>query len=167
MLPYLIGLLFEKQIINEEIGKNILNNIKGTALHSQLSKKDSAFYMNIFKYLFVYGFSFFAWNLIFETFLFGQWRFLGFILLLGAYYLLYMLLIGHSRAFGLQVSSKTAGKAGILIRGTVGNKNNPIGKTINAEPAEDAENIARELGALILDIQQMGDLGIEKWTQRE
>jgi hypothetical protein len=39
------------------------------------------------------------------------------------------------------------------------------GRSLNAEPAKDAEQMLKELGAVILDIQTMGDYGIEKWTQ--
>jgi hypothetical protein len=40
------------------------------------------------------------------------------------------------------------------------------GKSLNAEPAEDAEEMLKELGALILDIQMLGDYGIDKWKKR-
>lgn len=40
------------------------------------------------------------------------------------------------------------------------------GSAIIAKPAEDAELIARDLGALIMDIQQLGDLGIQKWKEK-
>lgn len=33
------------------------------------------------------------------------------------------------------------------------------------EPTSDTEKMARELGAMISDIQKMGDYGIEKWTE--
>jgi hypothetical protein len=33
------------------------------------------------------------------------------------------------------------------------------------QPAEDAEKVIHELGAIITDIQQMGDLSIEKWKR--
>lgn len=36
-------------------------------------------------------------------------------------------------------------------------------RALEAEPAEDAEAMMKELGALILDIQERGDFGIEKW----
>ncbi len=37
------------------------------------------------------------------------------------------------------------------------------GKALNAEPAEEAEPMLKELGAIILDIQTLGDFGIDKW----
>jgi len=40
------------------------------------------------------------------------------------------------------------------------------GSAIIAKPAQDAELIARDLGALIMDIQQLGDLGIQKWKEK-
>ncbi len=36
-------------------------------------------------------------------------------------------------------------------------------RALEAEPAVDAETVSRELGALIMDIQQRGDMIVEKW----
>jgi hypothetical protein len=38
-----------------------------------------------------------------------------------------------------------------------------VSRALNAEPAKDTEQMLSELGALILDIQKMGDFGVEKW----
>jgi hypothetical protein len=169
LLPYLIGLLFEKNIINEELSERILKNLEGSTVDSLIENANWSLLMRIFRYLFLVGMPLFAYNLAFET-QFGRQAFLlSFIILLGAYFLIYVSIFGRQRSFGLQVTSKSAGSSGILIHGVaflaLFNRSKTAAKTLSAAPAEDAEIVARELGALILDIQQMGDLGIEKWSR--
>lgn len=168
ILPYLVGLLFEKNIINKDIGDRIIQNLEGTSLDSILKKKNSTFYMGVFKILFLVGMALFAWNLVNEPRLARQGGLFNNVILLGAYFVIYILTIGRNRSFGLQVASKTSGSSGIKVQGNsfvaLFSKNNNPGQTINANPAEDAEAIARDLGAIVLDIQQLGDLGIQKWS---
>lgn len=169
VIPYVIGLLFEKNIINKEIGERVLKNLEGTSIDSVLKKKDSSFYMPIFKILFLFGMAFLAWNLVNEPALARQGGLFRYVILLGIYFLIYMLTFGRSRSFGLMVNSRTSSSSGLRIQGSsflaLFNKNTNPGESINADPAEDAETIARDLGALVLDIQQLGDLGIQKWSQ--
>jgi len=76
-------------------------------------------------------------------------------------------LFGQKRSFGLKVNSKGSGSSGLYIRGgAFGQSRNP-GEAITANPAVDAETIAAELGALVLDIQQMGDFAAQKWGKSE
>ncbi|MES0490269.1 MAG: hypothetical protein ABUK01_09770 [Leptospirales bacterium] len=53
-----------------------------------------------------------------------------------------------------------SGASGMGIAGQVASK-----AIISAEPAEDAELLLTELGAVVLDIQTLGDLGIKKWQE--
>jgi len=86
------------------------------------------------------------------------------------YFFIYRMFFGTNRTFSLQIASKTSQGKGITIRGANGislfRKDDTPGSTIIAKPAEDAELIARDLGALIMDIQQLGDLGIQKWKKK-
>lgn len=65
----------------------------------------------------------------------------------------------------LAVHSKGGSSTPISISGAsgLGIFDIAAGKALNAEPAQDAEPMLKELGAVILDIQKMGDFGIEKW----
>ena len=168
-LPYILGLLFEKNIISQDVSERILKNLEGTSVDSLIENANWSLLMNIFKYLFIVGMPIFAYNLAFETNFGRQLSILRYVLLLGAYILIYILISGRQRSFGLAVTSKTAGNSGIVITGvsfsSLLNGSNSAMKTLSAAPAEDAEKVARELGALVMDIQQMGDLGIEKWAQ--
>ena len=68
--------------------------------------------------------------------------------------------------FSLEINSKGGASTPINISSISGLLNISAGKSLNAEPAEDAENMLKELGALILDIQMLGDYGIDKWKKR-
>ncbi len=65
----------------------------------------------------------------------------------------------------LAVHSKGGSSTPISISGAsgLGIFDIAAGKALNAEPAQDAEPMLKELGAVILDIQKMGDFGIGKW----
>jgi hypothetical protein len=169
LLPYLIGSLFERNIISQELSDKILNNLEGTSVDSIIENANWSLLMRIFRYLFMVGTPLFAYNLAFETNFGRQISLLRYILLLSAYFLIYLQVSGKQRSFGLQVLSRSASGSGVLIQGNtfvaLFNKSNTAARTMSAAPAEDAEVVAKELGALILDIQQMGDLGIEKWTR--
>lgn len=162
-LPYLVGLLFERQILSPDIGKKIVENMEGTAVQDVFRNVNASLVMKILKILFLVGFPLLARNIAQEIPIFG-W-----ILLIAAYFLLYVMVFGKSRAFGLQILSKQGGHSPITIHGNlffaIFNPSNTAAKTMNAAPTEESESIVRELGALITDIQQMGDLGIEKWTR--
>lgn len=70
--------------------------------------------------------------------------------------------------FTLAVNSKGGSSTPINISGAtgIGLFDVAAGKALTAEPAEDAEPMLKELGALVLDIQTLGDYGITKWISR-
>lgn len=86
------------------------------------------------------------------------------------YFFIYRLIFGQDRTFSLQIASKSSQGKGITIMGASGitlfRSDDTPGSAIIAKPAEDAELIARDIGALIMDIQQLGDLGIKKWKMK-
>jgi hypothetical protein len=117
LLPYLIGLLFEKNIISQEMSNKILKNLEGSSVDSMIENANWSLLMNIFRYLFLVGTPIFAYNLAFETDFGDQLSLFRYIVLLGAYFLIYMLISGKQRSFGLQVASRSASGTGILIQG--------------------------------------------------
>ena len=94
-----------------------------------------------------------------------------FTLILAGFALLYTLTCMYWYArrpiFSLNISSKGGSSTPIEISSGSSMRLLTIsaGRSLNAEPAKDAEQMLKELGAVILDIQTMGDYGIEKWTQ--
>ena len=168
-LPYLIGLLFERNIISRDLSDRIVNNLEGSSVQSLVQNANWSVILKIFRIMFIIGLPIFAYNIAFETEFGLQTIFISPVLLLAAYFLLYRMIFGRQRFFGLQVTSRTAGHSGIMIQGNafiaLFSASNTVAKSLATAPAEDAETVAKELGALILDIQQMGDLGIDKWSQ--
>lgn len=65
----------------------------------------------------------------------------------------------------LAVGSKGGSSTPIAISGisSFGIYNTAASKALSAEPAEDAEALVRELGAMVMDIQGSGDLGVNQW----
>jgi hypothetical protein len=65
----------------------------------------------------------------------------------------------------LSVGSKGGSSTPISISGvsSFGLYNTTASKALSAEPAEDAESLLQELGAMVMDIQTLGDLGVQKW----
>lgn len=65
--------------------------------------------------------------------------------------------------FALEINSKGGASTPISISSVSGLLSISANKSLNAEPAQDAEAMLEELGALVLDIQMLGDYGIDKW----
>ncbi len=67
--------------------------------------------------------------------------------------------------FSLAISSKGGSDTPISISGAsgLGLFSVSAGKALTAEPASDAERMLQELGAVILDVQMLGDMGLSKW----
>ena len=66
--------------------------------------------------------------------------------------------------FSLAINSKGGSSTPIVISAAKG-LNAALGKGLNAEPAQDADVLLNEIGAVIMDIQMMGDYGIAKWSK--
>ncbi|MEI7847100.1 MAG: zinc ribbon domain-containing protein [Chloroflexota bacterium] len=70
--------------------------------------------------------------------------------------------------FSLAINSKGGSSTPISISGAsgIGIFDVSAGKALAAEPAVDSEPMLKELGAMIMDIQTLGDLGIDKWKSQ-
>jgi hypothetical protein len=68
----------------------------------------------------------------------------------------------------LTVGSKAGSYTPIAISGIsgFGIVNTSASKALSAEPAEDAETLLKELGALVMDIQILGDIGVNRWRTK-
>lgn len=65
--------------------------------------------------------------------------------------------------FSLEIHSKGAANAAISIASASGIFNISATKAVNPKPAQDSDRMLKQLGAVIMDIQMLGDYGIEKW----
>jgi len=92
----------------------------------------------------------------------------GWQFVLAAIVAIYMLIcvFWYSRrpTFSLEINSKGGGNKPIAISSAVGIFGRAA-TSINAEPAQDSEQLLDEIGAIVLDIQMLGDYGISKWTK--
>jgi hypothetical protein len=95
----------------------------------------------------------------------GGWR-----VLLGVaaaiYALMCMFWYARRETISLAVGSKGGSSTPIAISGisSMGLYNTAAQRALSAAPAQDAEAMIRELGAMVTDIQALGDFGIHKWT---
>ena len=94
---------------------------------------------------------------------------LAFLLLGVSYFFMYRAIFGRVRNFNLAIASRSPKNGGIVIPG------NPLSlllggdmaalQSLYSAPGQDAERVASELGAVLTDIRQLGDLGIQKWSE--
>ena len=80
-------------------------------------------------------------------------------------YFMYKYIFINDQQFGVSIYSRSSNGIGISIQTIFSNKSKGFSpnETLRTNPGEDSEKILNELGAFILDIQQMGDYGIQKW----
>lgn len=96
----------------------------------------------------------------------------GWLFIVAAIVLVYALVCAFWYArrptFALAINSKGGSSTPIAISSATGMGllNISAERSLNAEPAKDAEPMLKELGAVILDIQMLGDYGISKWTRQ-
>jgi len=85
--------------------------------------------------------------------------------LVGLYALVCVFWYARRPTMSLTVGSKGGSSTPIAISGisSFGLYNTSASKALSAEPAEDAEALLKELGAMVMDIQILGDLGIKHW----
>lgn len=168
VLPYGIGLLFQKGIISESIRTQIMEQLDQTPAGKYLKQRDADFYMRIFYVMFIIGAVLAAWRIAFTTRLAFQAPIVSYALIAGVYFWLYLTYFGKQRAFSLVVASRTAQGSGIFIPGNsfslVLGRDKTAMQSLSAGPAADAELIVKELGAVLTDIRLLGDMGVQKWV---
>lgn len=166
-LPYLIALLFERNIFSQEFRQQFLQAIYQLPGGDALQRRDRTYYMNLFRLLFWIGVALLSWSLLQST-AFIQFSMLTFLILAGVYYYIFRTIFGSIKSFNLVISSRSPKNAGITIPG------HPLGlllggdaavQSIYAGPGRDAEQIVSELGAILTDIRHLGDIGIQKWAR--
>jgi len=93
----------------------------------------------------------------------GIWGIVPFLLFLVGVYMIANCL---RKTFHLQIYSSKASASPINIgEGDNGSFSNSAMHSIVAEPAEDTSRMMQELGAMIIDLQTLGDLGVDKWKE--
>jgi hypothetical protein len=161
-LPYGVGSLFEKKILNQSIADSVNSFIEKSPIGGWVKGKESGYFWGLVNLLLNIGLPIFAFKLTVIPVL-------GYIALIAAYYFVFTQVFGGLQTFSLQIKSRTAKGSGILIPGNfvmaLLSGNSTAAQSMFAGPNDDANLIIKELGAMVLDIQQMGDLGIKKWKK--
>lgn len=80
------------------------------------------------------------------------------------YLIIAFLLVGKAQVFSFGLYSKTSSGTAFYLPGKLVNiKDTTALDTLRTSPSKDAEILILELGALIMDINQYGEIAIEKW----
>jgi hypothetical protein len=162
ILPYLLIWLLKGNILNDQLKEQVIKTLANAKLNQDLSH-----YQPTARILLAVGLAILAWRLAFTTI--GM-SFIAWLILLIIYGYIFLTTVGRRHTFSLQIGSKTMKDAGIYIPGDslnlLFNRESTALQGLGSRPAEDAPQVIRELGALLLDIRQLGDLGIEKWKQK-
>lgn len=167
MLPMAAAWLLTVNLLSEEIREQAFKNLENLFKSKSQIDRDQILYQPYVRFPFWIGLAILSWDLAFHSSFLAQIPFLNYLILIAVYFGLYLYTFGRQRTLSLLIGSRTMKDSGIYIPGDtfrlIFARNNTAIESISASPAVDAEKVVRELGALLLDIRQLGDLGIEKW----
>ena len=115
IFPFLLNLLFEKNIISKEAEKAIVEKLEGTEIESFIKKKDKQFYVSLFRILFLIGINFLSLNIV--TNLSFRWSpVFGYVFLPIVYYFMYKYIFINDQQFGVSIYSRSSNGIGISIQ---------------------------------------------------
>ncbi|MEL7627122.1 MAG: hypothetical protein AAGU15_09720 [Anaerolineaceae bacterium] len=162
MLPFIVIWLMEKNILNQDIFERVMNNLEMDKEKRRTIRQPDATLRNILQIVFIIGLVLFIVGLMDGGGLYI------FILPLAVFALAYLWVFSFQNEFGLSVSTRSASGSGLTIRlnnflSLLGKNPSTPGKIV---PTTDSYTVAKDLGALVLDLQQAGDLAVEKWSNR-
>ena len=167
--PYLIYILFEKNILSQDVKEQIIKNFQDIPGKDLIENNNKSFYISLFQFIFYFGLALLARQLSYQLALSFNAGWPSYLLQFGAYFVIYKLAFGKMRTFTLAISARSAKDTGIVLPSTF--LTNLLGgemgvlQAIFVEPGSQAELIVHELGAMLTDIRQMGDFGIQKWMR--
>jgi hypothetical protein len=169
MLPMAAGWILSSNLLNEQIREQAFQSVDNLFKGRYKIDREQITALPFVRIPFWIGLTILVWDLAMHNRYIQEIPFLGYALLLAAYFGLYIYTFGRHRTFSLLIGSKTMKDSGIYIPGDsfrlIFSRDNTAVESISANPSVDSEKVVRELGALLLDIRQLGDLGIQKWTQ--
>lgn len=167
MLPFAIIWLMEKNILNQDLFDQILKNLEVEKEGQLTIGKPGETLRKILRIIFIIGLVLFVTSIV--NSLGGSMGAFRFVIPLVVFSYIYLSVIGYTDNFGLSVSARSASGSGLTIRSNnfqslLGKDSTPNSGKIT--PTADSYTLARELGALVMDLQQAGDLAIQKWSQQ-
>lgn len=167
LLPYAIIWVFSSRFMTNEMRETIHKQLSETTFSSFFQKEHSLL-EKVLRVCFFVGSILLAWNLTTRTDLSHQAPLIGIVVMLGVYFLVFRNILGSLSVFSLNILSKSSKGTGIVIPGNayaliVGDI--ATLESLNASPDIDAKDLVSELGAAILDLQALGEMGIQKWRK--
>jgi hypothetical protein len=169
MLPFAAIWLLSSNILNDQLREQILQKIDNLLQGKYKVKRDLQTYLPYVRVPLYLGLAIITWRVAFTSEISFGGPLLSWALFLVVYAVILMNLIGRHRTFSLLIGSKTMKDSGIFIPGDTfrlfSTRDTTALQALQSSPAADAGQVARELGALLIDIQQLGDLGIQKWRK--
>jgi len=164
MLPYVAIRIYNSKWLSDDIKQQAKGSVDNLLANTGRSINPDR-WQAIFRVLFYVGVLIFVWALTRSPALRYGIPFIGLLLLLAIYFAIFMALFGRRKVFTLIVGSRSMQGSGIYIPGTSfrlwGNRT--AADTLSGAPAADADKVARELGALLSDLRQYGDMAAQKW----
>lgn len=169
MAPFIVVWLMEKNILNQDLFDQILKNLEIDKEGHRTIGKPGETLRKVLRTIFLIGLVLFVASVMNNSEFASSLGILRYLIPLIVFGFVYMSLIGFHDEFGLFVSTRSASGSGLTINSnsflSLFGKNSisTPGKII---PAVDSYTVAKELGALVMDLQQTGDLAVEKWSQQ-
>jgi hypothetical protein len=163
MVPYLVLWLLSGSTFSEETRNRILQSVDDILPKKIEADTIITNNLDITRIIFYIGLAIVGWDIA------SRIPLLTLVLLAVVYFFIYIYMFRRYKTFSLVIGSKTMKDTGIYIPGEsfriLSSRETTALDAMSANPAVDAERVTRELGALLLDIRQLGDLGVEKWKQ--
>jgi len=170
MLPFIIIWLIEKNILNQDLFDRILKNLEIDKESHRTIATPGETLRKVLKIVFIVGVVLIVASIMNNYELSSSLGMLTYAIPLAVFSYIYISVFGFQHEFGLFVSAKSSSGSGLTIKSNsfqslFGKKSMLApGKII---PTVDSYAVAKELGALVMDLQQAGDLAIEKWSERQ
>jgi hypothetical protein len=169
MLPFAVISLLNTNILNEQLKEQVFQSLDSLFQGKLKIDRDLNIYLSYVRIPFYFGLAILGWRLAFSDRFGMTTAILPWLILLAIYAYIFFNWVGRHHSFSLQIGSRTMKDTGIFIPGDSlqlfpGRETSAL-QGLGAGPAEDASQVIRELGALVMDMQQLGDRGIEKWKR--
>lgn len=167
IIPHSFLLLLRSNILDESIREQIYSTLQQTINWSLKENIETVMRYTGFPFKLSLLFLFWGINGILER---SDIPLFSSTLMFAFYFYVCFKLFGQNHVFTLMIGSKTMRDSGISVRGNIFQATSTRGNTAlytpAANPSVDAAIVTKEIGALLLDIRQLGDLGIKKWQTR-